>query len=305
MQNKPFSKEWLAVGDGHTLHVASYGHPEGKPVLCLHGGPGTGCLPGDLALWANQGWQVIMMDQRGAGLSRPGASIENNDFDHLLQDIEAVRLHLGIETWHVAGGSFGATLGLLYAARYPSRVIEGLFWGLFIPSAAGVNWLYGESGAALLFPDAYHRFSDRLQSRLKELLASFEAELHGFDESVRDEALNRWISWEAELAMPGSRTHWEPTGRAMAMAVIQLHYARNDYFNGAQLWRQMVQFLEVPCLVLQGENDWVCPTTLLRRSLEPKPDCLKLEVVPAAHHSLADTRMFDAVQRAVADMFLR
>ncbi|MCL2915298.1 alpha/beta hydrolase [Shewanella corallii] len=303
MQNKLFSKEWLPVSDGHSLHLARYGHPEGKPVLCLHGGPGTGCLPGDLAVWGEQKWQVIMMDQRGAGLSKPWASTDNNDFSHLLQDIEAVRHHFGFDSWHLAGGSFGATLGLLYAALYPERVEKGLFWGLFIPSAAGVNWLYGESGAALLFPDAYHRFSDRLQPRLRELLVNFSAELQSADESIRDAALRRWIGWESELAMPGSRGHWESTGRAQAMAAIQLHYAMNDYFDGAERWQQMLAELKVPCWILQGENDWVSPTTMLRRALEPGPDCLSLEVVPAAHHSLADPRMFRAVHRAVATLY--
>ncbi|MGI2261083.1 alpha/beta fold hydrolase [Shewanella sp. GXUN23E] len=296
------SREWLAVGDGHRLHLARYGNPNGKPVLWLHGGPGSGCLPSDISLWDLSVWQVIMLDQRGAGLSTPSGCVCDNDFDTLLADIERVRGHLGVDRWYIAGGSFGATLGLLYAGQFPGRVVHALLWGVFIPSAAGVNWLYGEHGAALLFPDAYHRFSGKLQPRLSELLASFGRDLHGNDAERRDAALRRWISWEAELSMPGNQLHWESTRRTLAMAAIQLHYAIHHYFDGLSRWQSMLGNLAVRCDILQGENDWVCPATLLKRGLQPFPANLTLRVVPASHHSLADPRMFAAVKMAIEQM---
>lgn len=302
MSNQAIRNDWLSVSDGHKLHLACYGNPQGKPVLWLHGGPGAGCLPGDMSLWDPGIWYVIMPDQRGAGLSIPSASLENNDFEHLLDDLEVIREHLGIDTWYVAGGSFGATLGLLYAGRYPRRVIQCLLWGLFIPSDTGVNWLYGESGAARYFPLAYDEFAGRLTSRLPELLDRFKQELASTDMEQRNLALNRWIGWEAELAMPGRNIHWQPSRRALAMASIQLHFATHRYFNGEALWRQTLKHLTVPCEVLQGENDWVCPLSLLRRALAPIPEMMQLTLVPGARHSLADERMHRAVTGAISQL---
>ena len=51
-------------------------------------------------------------------------SLETNTTEHLIADIEKLRVHLGIERWLVWGNSWGVTLGLAYAQRYPERVTE-------------------------------------------------------------------------------------------------------------------------------------------------------------------------------------
>ena len=61
----------LEVGDGHQIWVQPWGNPEGLPVVFLHGGPGSGCNPGQSALFDAARHRVIFMDQRGAGQSLP------------------------------------------------------------------------------------------------------------------------------------------------------------------------------------------------------------------------------------------
>ena len=55
--------------------------------------------------------------------------LRNNSTPELLQDIERIREHLGIDKWLVFGGSWGATLGLLYAQSHPSRVLALILRG--------------------------------------------------------------------------------------------------------------------------------------------------------------------------------
>ncbi|MCD8475383.1 MAG: alpha/beta fold hydrolase [Shewanella fodinae] len=144
---EPLSRQWLDVGDGHLLHLLQYGNPDGIPLLFLHGGPGSGCHTSDLALFDLQRFRMLLLDQRGAGLSQPSARLAYNDVLHLLTDIERLRHWLGLERWCLAGGSFGATLGLIYSGLCPQRVLAQCYWGVFVPSTAGRSWLYGSQGA--------------------------------------------------------------------------------------------------------------------------------------------------------------
>ena len=111
----------LDVGDGHVVYVEQCGRPDGIPVVVLHGGPGGGCSPAMRRYFDPNVYRVILFDQRGCGRSRPHASVENNTTWHLVADIELIRETLGINSWIVFGGSWGATLSLIYAQAHPTR----------------------------------------------------------------------------------------------------------------------------------------------------------------------------------------
>ena len=42
---KPIKEYFLRVSKLHTIYFATYGNPDGKPVLYVHGGPGGGTTP--------------------------------------------------------------------------------------------------------------------------------------------------------------------------------------------------------------------------------------------------------------------
>lgn len=56
------------------------------------------------------------------GKSTPHACLEENTTWDLVEDIEKLRVHVGVEKWVVFGGSWGSTLALSYAEKYPERV---------------------------------------------------------------------------------------------------------------------------------------------------------------------------------------
>ena len=86
---------------------------EGDPVVFLHGGPGGGTSPAMRRFFDPEAYRIVLFDQRGCGRSTPHALLENNTTADLVEDIERLRVELGVERWQVFGGSWGSTLALL------------------------------------------------------------------------------------------------------------------------------------------------------------------------------------------------
>jgi len=120
----------LSTSDGHDVYWEAVGNPEGTPAVYLHGGPGSGCTHGARGNFDPNAYRAVLFDQRGCGRSRPLADVPvdltKNTTAHLIEDIERLRAHLGIERWVVVGVSWGVTLGLAYAQRHPERVVAYL-----------------------------------------------------------------------------------------------------------------------------------------------------------------------------------
>ncbi|WP_372871245.1 alpha/beta fold hydrolase [Shewanella sp.] len=291
---------WIEVANGHSLHLAEYGNPNGVPLLYLHGGPGAGCSPEDARLFDSRHWRILLLDQRGAGLSRPRGALSNNTLALLLADLEQVRETLQIEAWCLAGGSFGATLGLIYTGMHPQRVVAQCYWGLFIPSLEGMAWLYGPAGAARLFGNEYEDFSRAIPIKgwLPLLFEYFDQAFGHPQQSIAEKAFRRWLDWESALAFPGSRIPGAVDWRSRVLAMIELHYARNGYFDADSMLQNALQIPACPTRILQGECDWVCPLQVLERVpalIKPEHADIELMVISGGYHSLADSRMHQAV----------
>ncbi len=262
-QLAPFiCRDWLMMGNGQQLHLAQYGNPQGIPLLYLHGGPGAGASVSELSLFNPEQYWILLLDQRGAGQSLPAGELEHNHLNGLICDIEAIRIHLGIERWCLAGGSFGATLALIYSGLFPHRVIAQVLWAIFIPSKAGIEWLYAPSGAAQLYPQAYREFAAPSVG-LADLFTHYQLGLNAQDEATRHEFARRWIQWELTLAGVPTGLPKRLATPLLALAQIELHYAKNDYFNMFSVLQRVTSQVTARTLLLQGTQDAVCPARLL------------------------------------------
>ncbi|HCV78299.1 MAG TPA: prolyl aminopeptidase, partial [Pseudomonas sp.] len=154
---KPYARHELAVEAPHVLYVDESGSPDGLPVLFIHGGPGSGCDRLSRRFFDPNLYRIVTFDQRGCGRSTPYASLENNTTWHLVEDIERLREHLGIEQWVLFGGSWGSTLALAYAQRHPERVKAMVLRGIFLCRPVDLQWFYQE-GASRLFPDFWQDY---------------------------------------------------------------------------------------------------------------------------------------------------
>ena len=135
----PFDQRVIVMADGHRIYVEQCGNPNGIPVVVLHGGPGGGCSPAMRRYFDPAVFRVILFDQRGCGRSRPHAVVIQNTTWHLVADIEVIRKELGIDRWICFGGSWGATLALIYAIKHPTRVAHLVLRGVFLMTQAELN----------------------------------------------------------------------------------------------------------------------------------------------------------------------
>ena len=287
---EPFDRGKLAVGSGHELYYEQSGNPEGKPVVFLHGGPGGGTEPRHRRFFDPAVYRIVLFDQRGCGKSTPHASLVDNTTPHLVADIEALREHLGIETWQVFGGSWGSTLALAYAQKHRERVTEMVLRGIFTFSRDEMDWFY-LTGTKILFPDGYADFMAALppQERV-DPIASYHARLTHSDRAVREAAARAWTMWECRVAtlLPDEDllAHCDDAGFSLAFARIECHYFVHDGFfaKDGELLAGMEALAGVPATIVHGRYDVICPVRNAWRLHKAWPGS-NLIVVPDAGHS--------------------
>ncbi|MEL7130672.1 MAG: alpha/beta fold hydrolase, partial [Pseudomonadota bacterium] len=147
----------MRVSDLHELYWEESGTASGVPAIGLHGGPGGGSSPEMRRFFDPKRYRLILFDQRGCGRSTPRSELTDNTTWDLIEDMEKLRVALGIDRWLVFGGSWGSTLALSYAVTHPDRVLGLVLRGIFLVTAAEIQWFY-QNGASNLFPDAYDRY---------------------------------------------------------------------------------------------------------------------------------------------------
>ena len=140
--------------------TSSAATPRGVPVVFLHGGPGAGANATHRRFFDPAFYRIVIFDQRGSGRSHPLGEINDNTTPHLIDDMEMLRAHLGIDRWFVFGGSWGSTLALAYAEHHPDRVRGLALRGIFLCRKSEIDWfLYGLREFA---PEAWRAFAGHL-----------------------------------------------------------------------------------------------------------------------------------------------
>jgi proline iminopeptidase len=295
------------VGDGHRIHVEECGVAAGAPVVFLHGGPGSGCKPYHRQFFDPGRWRIVLFDQRGAGRSTPAGATRANTTAHLIADIELIRARLGIERWLAFGGSWGATLALLYAQAHPSRVSGLVLRGTFLARRRDLEWFVGD-GVRRVFPDAWEEFIGRVpEARGGDVVAACRDVMAGDDPAARERVARAWSDWAGRvvgfsLDSPEQAGSEEGAQPVIAKAAIEIHYAANGYFiDEDQIMRGLHRLPEVPVTLIHGRRDLTCmPESgwLLHRALPGS----KLVWLHRAGHLAGEPDMTDALVAAAADM---
>ncbi|MGJ3260434.1 MAG: prolyl aminopeptidase [Rhodospirillales bacterium] len=259
---EPYDRGMLDVGDGHRIYYEQSGNPQGVPVVFLHGGPGAGSNPAHRRFFDPEFYRVVIFDQRGAGRSRPFASVADNTTDHLVADIERLRKHLNIPSWLVFGGSWGSTLALVYALRHTGRCRGLVLRGIFLGSNAELDWfLYGMH---TVFPEAWRRFAEYIpDAEQNDLLTAYHMRLTDPSPEVHMPAAAYWAGYETScsnlLASPSEAPPQASNG-ALSLARIEAHFFINDVFIGdTEILDGVAKLHHLPCVVVQGRYDMVCP----------------------------------------------
>jgi len=290
--SEPFDQRLIDVGDGHQVYFEQCGNPDGIPVVICHGGPGGGCSPAMRRYFDPEVYRVILFDQRGCGRSTPHASVEYNTTWHLLADMERIRTLLGIEMWLVFGGSWGATLALIYAQKHPTRVLHLVLRGVFLMTQRELDWFYG-GGAGHFWPELWERFQAMIPVEERDdLIRAYHARLFSGNQSEEIRYARAWSAWETALASidsRGSSSYGGSGAYARAFARLENHYFTNAGFldAGQQILSNMDRLKSVSGTIVQGRYDLICPP---RSAYELSQLWKKseLRMVSKAGHAMSD-----------------
>jgi len=290
----------------HELYVEESGNSAGLPVLFLHGGPGAGTRPYHRRFFDPEVYRIVLFDQRGAGRSRPHASLEQNTTADLIADIENLREHLGIEQWLVFGGSWGSSLGLLYAQAYPQKVLGLILRGIFLCRAHEIAWFY-QQGASRVFPDYWADCIAPIpEGERDNMLHAYHSRLTGNDEIARMSAAKAWAQWEARCASlhpdPGVRGDFADPHTALSLARLEAHYFVNESFLAPnQILRDMHRIQQIPGIIVHGRYDIICP---LENAVQLQQSWAnsQLRIIPDAGHAATEPGITDALLQATQDM---
>lgn len=310
---EPYEHGLLDVGDGNLVYWEACGNPAGKPALVVHGGPGSGCTPAQRRSFDPDRYRAVLFDQRGCGRSRPHASdpaldLAHNTTDHLLADMERLRVHLGIERWLLSGASWGSTLLLAYAERHPERVSEIVITAVTTTRRYEIDWLY--RGVGRFFPAEWERFRAGVPEpdRGGDLLAAYARALEDPDPAVRQRAAVEWHAWEdatvsLEPASPPNAYSDRPLVDMLARARICAHYfAHAAWLEEGLLLRDAGRLAGIPGVLIHGRLDLGSPLDTAWALARAWPDA-DLVVIDDSGHTGSST-MTERKRRAL-DAFAR
>ncbi len=305
---EPFHHFFLETESEHSVYVEVSGNPQGLPVLFFHGGPCSGTKPDHRRYFDPLKYRIILFDQRGCGKSTPFGMTENNTTDYLIKDIERIRQHLSIEQWLLFGGSWGATLSLLYAQMYPKQVKALIIRGVFLAREKDLIWYMQE--AAKIYPESWQS--------MKHLIAEYavtDAVSHLYQQIMQGnlqqqmDVARAWSVWGAQLALKNAYQpeQEDSVGETLLKLVkMELHFAQNKYFIAEnQILLNCEKIQHIPTSIIHGRFDLVCPMESAYSLASVLPQS-ELTVLPEGGHIAGTEDMVDVLIRTTdqcADCF--
>lgn len=286
---QPYQQGMLSVSDLHAIYYEQSGNPNGQPVIFLHGGPGSGCNPGQRRYFDPHHYRIILLDQRGCGHSTPQGEVRDNTIQHLIADLDALRQHLGIERWLVFGGSWGSTLALSYALAYPARATGLILRGIFLSRQSELDWFLHD--VQHFFPEAWEKLLTYLpENERHDPLSAFAQRVFSDDPTISEPAAIHWNAFEGSIMtlLPVAVTgeHAINAQVELARARVQIHYIKHQCFVGDRnLLAEAASTLQhIPTVIVQGRYDMVCPPLTAHELHQAMPHA-ELHMVPDAGHS--------------------
>lgn len=303
---QPYKTGYLQVSGLHSIFYLLGGNPEGKPVMVLHGGPGSGCFGGFFRYFNPKAFNIIMHDQRGAYRSKPFAEIKENTTQHLVEDIEKLRRHLKLEKVLIWGGSWGSTLALAYAQKYPQNVRGIVMRGIFTGTQKEIDHYY-HGGAGAFYPKAFQKLVDLLGDPAKKNFPKLLLEkLLSPDAEVRKKYALAWAIYETNLAyhvlppykdIEGMFKKFDP----YAFSLIENHYMANKCFlEEGQLLNNAHKLKDIPIIMVNGRYDVICPS-ITAYQLHKKLPKSKLVIVEKGAHTTAEPAVCRALIKATRE----
>ena len=299
---EPYETGMLDVGEGHSLYYERVGTPGTKPAVFLHGGPGGGMAPDHRRQWDPELYDVLLFDQRGCGKSLPFAEIEHNDTWRIVEDIERLREMCGHQKWQAFGGSWGSTLALAYAQKYPDRVSELVLRGVFLARQQEKSWLY-DYGASEIMAEQWDAFTGLIpEAERGDLVRAYYNRLTSEDEATRLAAAREWSLWEGHVAtlLPNEdllEGFGDPAKAVPFARICAKFFLENFFLEEGELLRNVDALAGIPGIIVQGRHDICTPPGAAWALKKAWPEA-DLWIVPDAGHSAGEPGIVDGLVRA-------
>jgi proline iminopeptidase len=284
---EPQAQGWLDTPSVHRIYWETSGNPAGIPVVFIHGGPGSGTSPLQRRFFDPARYRIVLFDQRGSGQSTPHGELEDNTTPELIDDMERLREMLGIERWLVFGGSWGSTLALAYGEAHPGRCLGFVLRGIFLCRSSEIDWFL--HGIRAFFPEAQRELAEFIPAGERDdLLAAYHRRLIDPDPQVHLPAARVWAAFEATcstlLPNPQLVSAFCSDRTALSLARIEAHYFANHIFlPDNSLLNQLPRIRHLPCTIVQGRYDAVCPIVSADELARAWPEARYVIVDDAGH----------------------
>ena len=285
---EPFAHGMMDVAKPHSLYWEQCGKPEGEPIVFLHGGPGAGCSEFDRRFFDPAYFRIVLLDQRGSGRSRPIGELTDNSMADTARDIEQLREMLGIDRWHVFGGSYGSTISLFYSQEFPERCKSLTLRGIWLLRREELDWWLYQ--VRMIQPELWREFAEFVAADERhDLLEAYWKRLTGEDRDLALEAARRWSMYEGAcctlLPNPEFTSMFAEPDMAWAVARLETHYFRNVPPQPETLLLDRVERIrQIPAFAVHGRYDIVCPIKSLFDLAGAWPE-LDYVVAPDSGHS--------------------
>jgi proline iminopeptidase len=212
---------------------------------------------------------------------------------------------LGVDRWLLFGGSWGSTLILAYAERYPERVSDIVICSVTMTRRSETDWLY--RGVARFFPEEWEQFRGGVPpgDRDGDIVAAYARLMEDPNPHVRTRAAIDWGTWEdAVLSLEPSGKPNPYSDRPPADLLAFVRITTRYFSNGAWLEEGALlagarRLAGIPGVLIHGRLDLSCPLSTAWELARAWPDA-RLVVVADSGHKGSDSmneHIFDALER--------
>ena len=289
---KPFNKGFLPVSKLHSIYFEEIGNPKGIPVVFLHGGPGSNFKSKHKKIFNPKKFHAVFFDQRGCGRSKPFGELKENTTQDLISDIEKLRKFLKIEKWIVYGRSWGSTLALLYAEKFPSQVKELILGGVPLVRKKDENLIYKQKWSSFIYPELWEKVSKFIKG---DVLKFLQKNINGnANEQKLATAIFRFL--QNGIMRPYRKPNRllnlrKIDEKLVSMTKIWWHYRKNHFFiKENQISNNTKKIKNIKTIIIQGRCDFITPVYQAWKLHKNLPNS-KLDIVELAGHSSSQTRM--------------
>lgn len=258
---KTYKKGYLKVNKEYEIYYELSGNPLGKPVLFVHGGPGGGFLEEDKRYFNPQFFNIIHFDQRGAGRSKPFASISNNTTFDLVNDMKKLLDFLKIKKVILFGGSWGSTLSLVYAIKHPETVSYMVLRGIFFGSEAENHFFVYESQNT--FPESWEKMANLVPKIHRNKIPEYYYKMmKSKDKKISKKYTLAWAIYELSISKLQSSENeikrFLKKFKFESFSIIELHYLRNQCFLSKDyILKNIYRIKDIPISIVHGRYDHV------------------------------------------------